>query len=52
MGKSISAGEIIVIGIILLLLSGGKKLPEMGRSMGEAVKDFKQSVRKEKGKKK
>ena len=43
----IGAGEIIAIGILLLLLFGGKNLPEMGRGMGEAVKELKKSVRKE-----
>lgn len=32
--------EILFILFIVLLLFGGKKLPELARSMGEAVKEF------------
>lgn len=37
----IGSTEIIVIGGIALLLFGGKKLPELMRSMGKGVKEFK-----------
>jgi sec-independent protein translocase protein TatA len=36
----ISNPELIFILFIVLLLFGGKKLPELARSMGEAVKEF------------
>jgi sec-independent protein translocase protein TatA len=32
--------ELIVILFIILLLFGGKKLPELARSMGSAVKEY------------
>jgi sec-independent protein translocase protein TatA len=32
--------EVLFILFIVLLLFGGKKLPELARSMGEAVKEF------------
>lgn len=32
--------ELVVILLILLLLFGGKKLPELSKSLGEAVKNF------------
>ncbi len=35
--------EIIGILIIALLLFGAKRLPEIGRSMGKAIKEFKKS---------
>lgn len=37
--------EIIGILIIALLLFGAKRLPEIGRSMGKAIKEFKKSFK-------
>ncbi len=37
--------EIIIILIIALLLFGAKRLPEIGRSMGKAIKEFKKSFK-------
>ncbi|MBI4212498.1 MAG: twin-arginine translocase TatA/TatE family subunit [Deltaproteobacteria bacterium] len=37
-------GELIVILIILLLLFGARKLPEIGASIGAAIKEFKKSI--------
>jgi len=39
----IGMGELILILIIILILFGGKKLPELARSLGEAVKEFKRA---------
>ncbi|MDP8263392.1 MAG: twin-arginine translocase TatA/TatE family subunit [Candidatus Ancaeobacter aquaticus] len=36
--------ELIVILVIILLLFGAKKLPDMARSIGKSVKEFKKSV--------
>lgn len=36
--------EIIIIAVVLLILFGGKKLPELARGLGEAVKEFKKSL--------
>jgi len=33
--------EILIIALILLLLFGGKKLPELARGIGEAIKEIK-----------
>ncbi|OWK70811.1 twin-arginine translocase TatA/TatE family subunit [Pedobacter sp. AJM] len=33
--------EIILIGVIILLLFGGKKLPELMRGIGRSMKAFK-----------
>ena len=35
------ASELIVIGVIVLLLFGGKKLPELMKGLGKGIKDFK-----------
>ena len=40
----IGAPEIIFIVIIVLLLFGGKKIPELMRGMGKGVKMFKQGM--------
>ena len=33
--------EIIIIALILLLLFGGKKIPELMKGMGRGIKEFK-----------
>jgi len=37
------APELIIILAIVLLLFGGKKLPELSRSLGESVKELKKA---------
>lgn len=34
-------GEIVIIGLIVLIVFGPKRLPEMGKSFGKAIKEFK-----------
>ena len=36
--------EIILLGLVVLLVFGPKRLPEMGRSLGRGMKEFKNSV--------
>lgn len=36
----IGTGEILVIFLAILLLFGGKKLPELARSLGQAMREF------------
>lgn len=36
--------EIIIIAIVVLLLFGGKKLPELMHGVGKGIHDFKRSV--------
>jgi TatA/E family protein of Tat protein translocase len=36
--------ELLVIFAIALLLFGGKKLPEVGKSIGTAIREFKRSM--------
>jgi len=40
MPANIGSTEIIVIAVIILILFGGKKIPEMARGLGEALKEF------------
>lgn len=37
--------EILLIFLIILLLFGAKKLPEIARGMGKSVKEFKKGVK-------
>ena len=34
-------GEIVVLAIILIILFGPKKLPQLGKGIGEAIREFK-----------
>lgn len=38
----LGAGEIIAIIAVILLLFGGKKIPELMRGLGRGVKEFKE----------
>ena len=40
--------ELVIILVIVLLIFGGKKLPEMGRSLGTGMREFKKGVSGEK----
>ncbi len=42
---SLGATEIIVIAIIILLLFGGKKIPELMKGIGKGVKNFKDGMK-------
>jgi sec-independent protein translocase protein TatA len=37
--------EMLVILLILLLVFGAKRLPEMGASMGKGIREFKKSIK-------
>ena len=37
--------ELVVIFGVVVLLFGGKKLPELGGALGESIKNFKKGVR-------
>ena len=37
-------GELMVIGLLVLLFFGGDKLPKLGSSLGEAITNFKKGV--------
>lgn len=48
----IGTGEIILIVLAILLLFGGKKLPELMRGVGKGVKEFKDAMNEPSGEKK
>ena len=41
---SLGAGEIIAIVLVILLLFGGKKIPELMRGLGKGVSSFKEGL--------
>ena len=41
----------VVIGIVVLLLFGGKKIPELMRGLGSGVKEFKDASKEDESKK-
>jgi sec-independent protein translocase protein TatA len=40
----ISIWELMILLVVLLLIFGAKRLPEMGRSLGKGMREFKDSV--------
>jgi sec-independent protein translocase protein TatA len=41
---NIGTGEILLLLLLALLLFGAKRLPEIGRSLGRGMREFKDSV--------
>ena len=41
----IGTWEIIIIALVVLLLVGGKKIPELMRGLGKGVKSFKSGLK-------
>lgn len=37
--------ELVVILLIVVLMFGGKKLPQLGSSLGESIKNFKKGMK-------
>lgn len=44
MGR-IGLGELILVAAIVLLLVGAKRLPELGRAIGQAIREFQESLK-------
>lgn len=40
-------GELLVILLIVVLFFGGRKLPQLGASLGESIKNFKKGMKDE-----
>ena len=38
-------GEVLIILLVVLVLFGARRLPEIGRSAGRAIKEFQRAVR-------
>ena len=41
---NIGTGEVILIALVVLLLWGGKKIPELMKGLGKGVKSFKEGM--------
>lgn len=46
----IGPGQIVLILLIVLLLFGGKKIPELMKGLGKGIKEFKDASKGEDGK--
>ena len=44
MFSNIGMPEILIILVVVLLLFGAKRLPEIGSSMGKGIREFKKSI--------
>lgn len=42
---SFGTGEVILVALVILLLFGGKKIPELMRGLGKGVKSFKDGMK-------
>lgn len=42
---NIGAGEIVIVALVVLLLFGGKKIPELMKGIGKGVKSFKDGLK-------
>jgi sec-independent protein translocase protein TatA len=41
---NIGTTELIFVGVVLLVLFGAKRLPELGAGLGKGIREFKKSV--------
>ena len=44
---ALSWQHLLIVAILLLVLFGGKKIPEMMRGLGSGIKEFKDAVKEE-----
>ncbi len=42
--RSLGLPEIIAIGVVAVLLFGGKKLGELGKGVGDSIREFKRAT--------
>jgi sec-independent protein translocase protein TatA len=45
MGDLFQPMHLLIIGLILLVLFGGRRLPELGKGLGEGLKGFKEGLK-------
>ncbi|UCE18089.1 MAG: twin-arginine translocase TatA/TatE family subunit [Gemmatimonadota bacterium] len=43
-GGAIGPGELIIVLLVILLLFGAKRLPELARGMGKGIREFKKAT--------
>jgi sec-independent protein translocase protein TatA len=44
---SLGFGEIVLILLIVILIFGTSRIPELGRGLGEGIKNFKKAIKGE-----
>ena len=44
---AIGPGQIALIAVVLLIMVGGKKIPELMKGLGTGIKEFKKGVKEE-----
>jgi sec-independent protein translocase protein TatA len=45
--RNLGSTELIIIALIIILLFGGKKIPEFIKGVGEAVKEFRKASKED-----
>jgi sec-independent protein translocase protein TatA len=45
MGDLFQPMHLLVVAVVLLVLFGGKKLPELGKGLGEGLRGFKDGIK-------
>jgi sec-independent protein translocase protein TatA len=45
MGELFTPMHLIILAILVLVLFGGKKLPELGKGLGEGLRGFKEGMK-------
>ena len=44
---NIGVGEILILVLILIILFGGKKIPELAKGLGKGIRSFKKAIKGE-----
>jgi len=45
--RNLGTTELIVIALVVIILFGGRKIPELVRAMGDAVKEFRGAIKED-----
>jgi sec-independent protein translocase protein TatA len=45
MFENIGAGEMLIIVLVILLLFGAKKIPELAQGLGKGIREFKKGMK-------
>lgn len=46
---AIGPWQVVLVAVVILLLFGGKKIPELMKGLGSGIKEFKKGVKEEEG---
>lgn len=47
MFQGIGTTEIVIVAVVIFILFGGRKLPELGKGLGESIKELKRAMQSE-----